>query len=255
MRRPGCGCHLCSPLLGEPQQSARSISQHGLGGSCARAAGLGIVCWHEERPKVIRALRQLGVDAICSDLPELFTQPPAALPARKQLQVICFDFGDTLADEATEEKDETHTTLRAELIPGVDVLLRELYQRGYKLALVANGRPGTYVNTLKQHGLYRLFQAFAVSELLGTSKPDRRMFDHALQLLGVSPADYGQTMMVGNDLSADIRGANGVGMISVWLDWSPRRSKTPADVSEVPDYTIKMPLELLGIIDELEAKL
>ena len=37
----------------------------------ARAADLGIVCWHEERPDVIAALKALGVDAICSDKPEL----------------------------------------------------------------------------------------------------------------------------------------------------------------------------------------
>jgi len=34
-------------------------------------AGKGIVCWHEERPDVIRGLKELGVDAVCSDLPEL----------------------------------------------------------------------------------------------------------------------------------------------------------------------------------------
>ena len=39
--------------------------------SRVREANLGIVCWHEERPKEIAALRQLGVDAICSDAPEL----------------------------------------------------------------------------------------------------------------------------------------------------------------------------------------
>ncbi|HQE91571.1 MAG TPA: glycerophosphodiester phosphodiesterase family protein [Anaerolineae bacterium] len=38
--------------------------------SRVRAANLGIVCWHEERPAEIAALRQLGVDAICSDAPE-----------------------------------------------------------------------------------------------------------------------------------------------------------------------------------------
>jgi glycerophosphoryl diester phosphodiesterase len=32
--------------------------------------GLGIVCWHEERPEEIAALRALGVDAICSDTPD-----------------------------------------------------------------------------------------------------------------------------------------------------------------------------------------
>ena len=36
-----------------------------------RDAGLGIVCWHEERPAEIAALKALGVDAICSDQPEL----------------------------------------------------------------------------------------------------------------------------------------------------------------------------------------
>ncbi len=36
-----------------------------------RAAGLGVVCWHEERPSEIRALQNLGVDGICSDEPEL----------------------------------------------------------------------------------------------------------------------------------------------------------------------------------------
>ena len=36
-----------------------------------RAAKLGIVCWHEERPAEIAALMALGVDAICSDKPEL----------------------------------------------------------------------------------------------------------------------------------------------------------------------------------------
>ena len=34
-------------------------------------ANLGIVCWHEERPSEIAALKALGIDAICSDMPEL----------------------------------------------------------------------------------------------------------------------------------------------------------------------------------------
>ena len=36
-----------------------------------RRAGLGIIVWHEERVREIAALRQLGVDGICSDAPEL----------------------------------------------------------------------------------------------------------------------------------------------------------------------------------------
>ena len=61
--------------------------------------------------------------------------------------------------------------------------------------------------------------------------------------------------MVGNNLERDIKGANQLGLISVWLNWSPRRSKIPADASEVPQYTIKLPLELLTIIDQIERNL
>ena len=39
--------------------------------NAVRKANLGIVCWHEERPSEIAALQALGVDAICSDKPEL----------------------------------------------------------------------------------------------------------------------------------------------------------------------------------------
>ena len=46
--------------------------------AAARAADLGIVCWHEERPAEIAALKALGVDAICSDKPELLRDTGAA---------------------------------------------------------------------------------------------------------------------------------------------------------------------------------
>jgi glycerophosphoryl diester phosphodiesterase len=40
-----------------------------------REAGLGVICWHEERPLEIAALHALGVDGICSDRPELLRVP------------------------------------------------------------------------------------------------------------------------------------------------------------------------------------
>jgi putative hydrolase of the HAD superfamily len=170
------------------------------------------------------------------------------------LQAICFDFGDTLCDEATEEKDETETTLRAELIPGARELVLELKRRGYRLALVADGRPGTYPNVLRQHDIYHCFDTLAISDVVGCCKPDPRMFVTALDALGVAPADYPRTVMVGNYLARDVKGANALGMISVWLDWGPRRPKAPADASEAPAFTIRQPLELLGVIEQLERR-
>ncbi len=165
---------------------------------------------------------------------------------------ICLDSGDTLVDEGTEIKDETGTTLKAELIPGAAEMVRELKRRGYKLALVADGPAGTFRNVLTQHNLYHLFDAFAISEEVGVDKPDARMFIHALDGLGIRKEDYGQTVMVGNNLARDIKGANNLGIISVWLDWAPRRSKVPADESEIPQHTIKTPRDLLSVINALE---
>lgn len=171
------------------------------------------------------------------------------------LLAICFDFGDTLVNEATEVKDQTATTLYAELIPGAARLIREIKVRGYRIALIADGRPGTYINVLSYYNLYSLFDAVAVSEIVGVIKPDPRLFTTALDQLGISPKEYARCVMVGNHLARDIKGANGLGMISVWIDWAPRRSKVPADQSEVPQYTIKKPLDLLELLPVLEKKL
>jgi FMN phosphatase YigB (HAD superfamily) len=70
--------------------------------------------------------------------------------------------------------------------------------------------------------------------------------------LGIRRKDFGRVVMVGNHLERDIKGANMLGMVSVWLDWAPRRSKVPADALERPDYTIKLPFDLLWVIEELE---
>jgi putative hydrolase of the HAD superfamily len=165
---------------------------------------------------------------------------------------VCLDCGDTLVDEGTELKDSTGTTLSAELIPGAADMVRELEQRGYRLALVADGPAGTFRNVLNQHELYDLFEVMAISELVGCEKPDPRMFLHALEQLQIQQVDCCRVVMVGNNLARDIKGANELGFITVWLDWAPRRSKTPADASEKPHYTIKQPLELVALLETLE---
>ncbi|MCZ6528945.1 MAG: HAD-IA family hydrolase [Chloroflexi bacterium] len=169
-----------------------------------------------------------------------------------RILAVCLDFGDTLVDETSEIKDETETALRADLIPGAGELLRELKQRGYKLALVADGRPGTYSNVLRQHAVHQLFDTFAISEEVGVEKPDARMFVAALDALGIDREHYDRTVMLGNRLERDVRGANDLGMVSVWIDRSGRYSAEPADESEVPDFTIHAPLELTDVLEKLE---
>ena len=141
---------------------------------------------------------------------------------------ICLDCGDTLIDEGTELKTEDGISLQADLIPGADELMHTLRKRGYPLALVADGPVATFENNLRPYRLYSLFDATSISQSVGVSKPHPDIFHHAMQQLGISEEEYGRVVMVGNHLGRDVKGANNLGMISIWLDWSPRRHKTPA---------------------------
>jgi putative hydrolase of the HAD superfamily len=134
-------------------------------------------------------------------------------------------------------------------------MVRELKQRGYRLGLVADGPAGTFYNILGFFGLLDLFDTLAISEQVGVDKPHPRMFLHALDALEIPPSDYGRVIMVGNNLARDVKGANELGMLSVWLDWAPRRPKIPADASEQPHYTIKTPAELIHLIPVIEHNL
>jgi len=165
---------------------------------------------------------------------------------------VCLDCGDTLVDETTEMRDEHGVVVQADLIPGAADTVCELKRRGYPLALVADGPVSTFRNILSAYKLFDLFDALAISEKVGVEKPAARMFTHALNQLNLPPKDYGRVIMVGNNLARDIKGANQLDLISVWLDWAPRRSKVPADDTEVPQYTLKTPAELLPLIERLE---
>ena len=62
-------CDYVHPCWERFEQPHTLITAEWLG--AVRSAGLGVVCWHEERPAEIKALQNLGVNGICSDEPEL----------------------------------------------------------------------------------------------------------------------------------------------------------------------------------------
>jgi FMN phosphatase YigB (HAD superfamily) len=167
---------------------------------------------------------------------------------------VCLDFGDTLSDQGTESRDADGTLVGVGLIEGARELIGELRKRGYRLALVADGNMRDARNALAQHGLDRLFDAIVISEAVGASKPDPRMFRRALDELGIEAGDYGRTVMVGNRLERDVKGARELGMTAVWIDWSPRYAKQPEEAAAVPDHRIDHPLELLALLDRIEAE-
>lgn len=93
-----------------------------------------------------------------------------------KIKAIFFDLGDTLMDETTEVKDQNLVTIDAELVDGAKELLEKLKDSGYKIALVADTRIGTYKNVLGKFDMFKYFDCFAISEELGFQKPDPRIF-------------------------------------------------------------------------------
>ncbi len=170
------------------------------------------------------------------------------------IAAVCFDSGDTLIDEGTEVRDVRGVVLRAKLIEGAADTVQAVKAEGYPVALIADGLVESFTNVLGYAGLWPLFDAIAISETLLAEKPDARMFYGVLEQLSIRKQDYSRVVMVGNNLERDIAGANALGLVTIWLDWAPRRSKVPQSELEVPDYVARKPKEVLDILAEIETK-
>jgi FMN phosphatase YigB (HAD superfamily) len=171
------------------------------------------------------------------------------------LKAVFLDSGDTLVNEATEKFDADGYVIEADLIPGALEMVRALAGDGYQIALVADGRVRSFNTILGGHGIAPHFHAQVISESAGCEKPDRRMFQQAMAALGLDDDDAGAIVMVGNHLERDIGGANRLGIISIWQNWSTRRSHIPAEAHEVPRYTIRSPGELPGLLADIERQM
>ena len=100
-------------------------------------------------------------------------------------------------------------------IPFEDALdtLESLKEQGYKLGIIANQSAGT-AQRLENWGLLKYFDVIAASAELGVSKPNKLIFEKAIELAGVPAYN---AVMVGDRLDNDIIPAKAVGMKTVWI--------------------------------------
>ena len=100
---------------------------------------------------------------------------------------------------------------RAQLTASAAVLAR-LATR-FRLGIVSNFY-GNLAAICAEAGLAPLLGVVADSTVVGAGKPDARIFRHALDALGVAPA---QAKFVGDSRPRDMEGARALGMRHVWL--------------------------------------
>jgi putative hydrolase of the HAD superfamily len=78
---------------------------------------------------------------------------------------------------------------------------------------------------ISNNGLDVYFEHVIISEVVGVNKPDRAIFDHALNL---AEADVSESIMIGDSIEADIRGAQDYGMKAIYFN--PQGKEKPVDV-------------------------
>ena len=137
------------------------------------------------------------------------------------------------------------------LFPDVLGTLAWLRDRGFRLASITNrGYSGPRFHVeMDELGLTRLFERVAVSCDVGYMKPHPRLFQYALEQMGVAAEE---SAMVGDSLRADVEGAKTLGMVTIWRRPPSGEPLEPAtDVPEpgplAPDYVIDEIGELMDL--------
>ncbi|WED24120.1 pyrimidine 5'-nucleotidase [Vibrio sp. JC009] len=101
------------------------------------------------------------------------------------------------------------------LLPGAKELIDYLSGK-VKLGIVTNGFTDLQSVRLEKTGLASSFEHVFISEEIGVAKPDRRIFDHALSMMG-NP-DKERVMMVGDNPHSDVLGGLNAGIMTCWLN-------------------------------------
>ena len=128
--------------------------------------------------------------------------------------------------------------------PDVEVngFLAHLNERQVPWGIVTNGSPSQH-GKCRAAGLDKLAGFIIVSEEAGYRKPDPRIFQDALEAIGLSSTE--QIMFVGDNPEADIDGAKRFGMKAAWV----RRARPyPVDLIP-PDHVIDRVIEVRDIVD------
>ena len=129
--------------------------------------------------------------------------------------------------------------------------LKKLEKDGYRIGLISNAGDDQDVHQLLQRfGIASYFDFILTSAACSYRKPHPRIFELAIANWYFLPSE---TVMVGDNLDADIRGAKSAGLYAVWI--SRRAGSSSEDQPRVqPDATVSTLSELPALLDLLQVK-
>jgi putative hydrolase of the HAD superfamily len=113
---------------------------------------------------------------------------------------------------------------KTNLFEGSEKVLAYL-QKKYRLHIISNGFKETTLMKMDLCNLNPYFDNVIISEDVGANKPDRIIFEYALAKAG---AKKEESIMIGDSIEADIRGAQEFGMKAIFFN--PLGKAQPTDV-------------------------
>ena len=218
------------------------------------------VPYHEERAK----RRMAALSGLNPEDPEAFYQmiEQRYKPYRDEIFVTNREAGDFelwhkwLLPEMDEEhlKEVCHEItyqyrqcagLRCLTEGGMEVV-RELFERGYKLGIISNLIGETEIaNWVRDSGLAPFFDIIVVSAKCGLRKPGHEIYELACERLGVPPQ---QCVSVADNLDRDILGAKKAGIYKNILYISKEKlAKKTITEENAPDYIVHTFPDILNL--------
>ena len=126
------------------------------------------------------------------------------------------------------------------LVPHAIELLDDLRAKGYNLYIISNGFIEVQQRKLESAGIAQYFKRIVLSDEIGVNKPDRRLFDYALQ---VANCRAEETLIIGDNYDADILGGMHAGWGQIYFDRNHR-----GHTAEEPQYTVHTLREVMDIL-------
>ena len=129
--------------------------------------------------------------------------------------------------------------LQTKIFPNTHSCLEYLKSRKYQLHIITNGFNEVQGRKLQNSKLDSYFTKVITSENAGANKPHAKIFEFAFNSTG---ALVSNSIMIGDDLNTDIKGAHNIGMDSIYFN--------PKKIShkESATYEIKDLKELINIL-------
>lgn len=144
------------------------------------------------------------------------------------------ELADTFCKEAL-----SRIPTKGPLMPGAIELLEHLRPK-YRMFILSNGFKELQSRKMHAAGIDKYFDELILSEDIGVNKPNRELYDYALQKTG---STLEESLMIGDMFETDIAGAANIGMEQIYYNPKGKQGHP-----FVPTYEVRHLLEIKEIL-------